>query len=223
MGGVESQALTETALPPLSSSLTGAWFLRSWSCLSMKAHTEYLTFNVSARMGFLNITPDLERIVRVSGIQEGLLLCNAMHITASVFINDDESGLHEDYKTWLEALAPFDPSPPTVQAQPHRRGQRRRPHEAAGHGAGGRHRRDQRQVGLRPLGAGLLRRVRRTTPEASPGQGHRGMNGREDFDAMGGPGRWHWSLRPFSSSSAPVQGQCFAAGTWRCSRLAASS
>lgn len=77
----------------------------------MKAHTEYLTFNVSARMGFLNITTDLERIVRVSGIQEGLLLCNAMHITASVFINDDESGLHEDYKTWLEALAPFDPSP----------------------------------------------------------------------------------------------------------------
>ena len=62
-------------------------------------------------MGFLNITPTIEALVRKSGIQEGLLLCNAMHITASVFINDDESGLHADYKKWLEDLAPFDASP----------------------------------------------------------------------------------------------------------------
>lgn len=77
----------------------------------MKSQTEHLTFNVPARMGFVNITPEVERIVRASGVQEGLVLCNAMHITASVFINDDESGLHEDYQKWLEHLAPFDPSP----------------------------------------------------------------------------------------------------------------
>ncbi len=77
----------------------------------MKSHTEYLTFNLPARMGFENITPRVEEIVRESGVREGLVLVNAMHITASVFINDDEPGLHEDYKRWLEGLAPFDASP----------------------------------------------------------------------------------------------------------------
>src|SRR4051812_17391322 len=74
---------------------------------AMKSFTEYLTFNLPARMAFQNITPLVEEIVRKSGVTEGLVLCNAMHITASVFINDDESGLHEDYKKWLERLAPF--------------------------------------------------------------------------------------------------------------------
>lgn len=77
----------------------------------MKSHTEYLTFVIPERMGFKNITPEVERVVAASGVQEGLLLCNAMHITASVFINDDESGLLGDYKKWLEGLAPFDASP----------------------------------------------------------------------------------------------------------------
>ncbi len=77
----------------------------------MKSHTEYLIFNLPARMGFENITPQIEAAVRKSGVREGLVLVNAMHITASVFINDDEPGLHEDYKKWLEALAPFDASP----------------------------------------------------------------------------------------------------------------
>jgi secondary thiamine-phosphate synthase enzyme len=77
----------------------------------MKSHTEYLTFNVPKRMDFVNITRQVERIVAESGVQEGLVLVNAMHITASVFINDDERGLLEDYKRWLEQLAPFDPSP----------------------------------------------------------------------------------------------------------------
>ena len=77
----------------------------------MKSHTEYLTINHPQRMGFLNITPRIEEIVRKSGIQEGLTLVNAMHITASVFINDDEPGLHHDYAKWLEQLAPFDASP----------------------------------------------------------------------------------------------------------------
>jgi secondary thiamine-phosphate synthase enzyme len=77
----------------------------------MKSKTEYLTFNLPARMAFENITPKIEAIVKQSGIKEGLMLCNAMHITASVFINDDEPGLHEDYQKWLENLAPFDASP----------------------------------------------------------------------------------------------------------------
>jgi secondary thiamine-phosphate synthase enzyme len=77
----------------------------------MKSYTQHLTFNLPARMAFENITPQVEEIVRQSGVQEGLVLCNAMHITASVFINDDEPGLHQDYKKWLEQLAPFDASP----------------------------------------------------------------------------------------------------------------
>ena len=76
----------------------------------MKSTTRYLTFNLPARMEFENITPQVESIVTESGIREGLCLVNAMHITASVFINDDESGLHDDYKEWLERLAPHDPS-----------------------------------------------------------------------------------------------------------------
>ena len=77
----------------------------------MKSKTEYLTFNIPARMDFVNITGEVAQVVRDSGVQEGLCLVNAMHVTASVFINDDEPGLHEDYKKWLEELAPFDPSP----------------------------------------------------------------------------------------------------------------
>ena len=76
----------------------------------MKTRTDYLTFHVPERMAFLNITPDVEAVLRESGVQEGLCLVNAMHVTASVFINDDEAGLHEDYKRWLEWLAPHDPS-----------------------------------------------------------------------------------------------------------------
>ncbi len=76
----------------------------------MKSLTRRLTFNLEARMELVNITPQVEQILRESAIEEGLCLVNAMHITASVFINDDESGLHEDYKVWLEALAPHDPA-----------------------------------------------------------------------------------------------------------------
>src|SRR5262249_40281994 len=77
----------------------------------MRSHTTYLTMNVPARMDFVNITERVAQEVARSGVREGLCLVNAMHITASVFINDDEPGLHEDYKRWLEQLAPFDPSP----------------------------------------------------------------------------------------------------------------
>jgi secondary thiamine-phosphate synthase enzyme len=75
----------------------------------MKSRTDYLVMNVPARRGFVNITPEVERVVRESGVQEGMVLVNAMHITASVFINDDEGGLHHDYEAWLEKLAPHAP------------------------------------------------------------------------------------------------------------------
>ena len=77
----------------------------------MKTFHKELWFNIPKRMGFVNITSDVKTAVNESGIRDGLCLVNAMHITASVFINDDESGLHEDYKRWLEVIAPFDPSP----------------------------------------------------------------------------------------------------------------
>jgi secondary thiamine-phosphate synthase enzyme len=75
----------------------------------MKSHRKELTFTVPSRRGFLNITPLVEEALERSGIREGLCLVNAMHITASVFINDDESGLHADLDTWLEGLAPEKP------------------------------------------------------------------------------------------------------------------
>lgn len=77
--------------------------------MSMKSATEYLTFNTPTRRAFINITSKVEEIVKKSGVKEGLCLVNAMHITASVFINDDEKGLHEDYDKWLERLAPHEP------------------------------------------------------------------------------------------------------------------
>jgi len=75
----------------------------------MKFLTEYLIYNVKTRRAFVNITSDIEKLVAKSKIQEGLCLVNAMHITASVFINDNESGLHRDFETWLQALAPHEP------------------------------------------------------------------------------------------------------------------
>jgi secondary thiamine-phosphate synthase enzyme len=75
----------------------------------MRSYRQELWFNIPARRAFVNITPQVEACLRDSGMKEGLLLCNAMHITASVFINDDESGLHEDYERWLEKIAPHEP------------------------------------------------------------------------------------------------------------------
>jgi thiamine phosphate synthase YjbQ (UPF0047 family) len=112
----------------------------------MKSYRKELWFNVPGRRAFINITPEVETCVRESTIREGLALVNAMHITASVFINDDERGLHADYEDWLEEL-------------PHRRGQRRRPPEAAGDGPRGRRGDHGRAVGLRAVGADLLRGV----------------------------------------------------------------
>ncbi|HAT1797694.1 TPA: YjbQ family protein [Legionella pneumophila] len=75
----------------------------------MKTYRKELWFNIPERMGFINITDKVIECLKESRIQEGLVLVNAMHITASVFINDDESGLHQDYKKWLERIAPHEP------------------------------------------------------------------------------------------------------------------
>jgi len=75
----------------------------------MKSYRKELWFNISSRRGFINITPQVEETLRESGVKEGFVLVNAMHITASVFINDDEGGLHHDYEKWLEKLAPHEP------------------------------------------------------------------------------------------------------------------
>jgi secondary thiamine-phosphate synthase enzyme len=79
----------------------------------MRALTRHLTMNVPDRRGFVSIHDDVEQAVAESGVREGLCLVNAMHITASVFVNDNESGLHHDYDRWLERMAPFDESPET--------------------------------------------------------------------------------------------------------------
>jgi secondary thiamine-phosphate synthase enzyme len=76
----------------------------------MLSYRKELWFNIPARRGYINITPQVEACLRESGIKEGLILINAMHITASIFINDDESGLHADYDEWLERLAPHEPT-----------------------------------------------------------------------------------------------------------------
>ena len=81
----------------------------------MKSLTHELWMNVPQRRAIVSIHEDVGRLVAESGVQDGLILINAMHITASVFINDDEPGLHADYKKWLEELAPFDPSPQRYQ------------------------------------------------------------------------------------------------------------
>ncbi len=142
----------------------------------MKSYRQELWFNVPGRRGFLNITPQVQDCLRESGIQEGLCLVNAMHITASVFINDDESGLHHDYEEWLEGLAPHAPI-----------GQYR--HNRTGEDNADAHLKRQimgrevvvavteRPARLWPLGADLLRRVRRAAAEAGAGQDHRRVKG----------------------------------------------
>jgi len=86
----------------------------------MKNYRKELWFHLPERMGFVNITSEVEKCLRESGVSDGLCLVNAMHITASVFINDDESGLHQDYARWREELAPHDPVSRYLQTAPER-------------------------------------------------------------------------------------------------------
>ena len=93
----------------LSSEPVPRIFMTPSGIIFMKSVTDYLTFNVKSRRAFVNITANVRKLVEQSQIREGLCLVNAMHITASVFINDDESGLHRDYEKWLEGIAPHEP------------------------------------------------------------------------------------------------------------------
>ncbi|HEX3150030.1 MAG TPA: secondary thiamine-phosphate synthase enzyme YjbQ, partial [Gemmataceae bacterium] len=77
----------------------------------MKSQTKYLTIHHSEKMGFVHLTPQVEDAVGKSGVREGIVLVNSMHITSSVFVNDNERGLHHDFGIWLEKLAPFNPDP----------------------------------------------------------------------------------------------------------------
>ena len=140
----------------------------------MRSLTEQLWFEVPGRRGFVNITGTVAELVRRSGVQEGLCLVNAMHITASVFINDAEEGLLQDYEIWLERLAPY---APTGQYRHNLTGEdkRRRAPQAPGHGSRGRRGDHQGQAGFRPVGADFRRRVRRQPPQARTGKNHRGV------------------------------------------------
>ena len=134
----------------------------------MKAHTKYLTLNIPSKMAFRNITPEVDEAVRKSGVQEGLVLVNTMHITASVFINDNEPGLHHDFGKWLEELAPFNPDPNHYH------------HNRTGEDNADAHLKRQimgrevvvaitkGQTGFRTMGADFLWRVRRESEQACP-------------------------------------------------------
>jgi|GEM_PF-767786 len=140
----------------------------------MKSYRKELWMEVPARRGFVNITPEVERCLAASGVREGLVLVNAMHITASVFINDDESGLHADMEKWLEKLAP---------EKPHSQYR----HNGAEDNADAHLKRTIMgrevvvaiiggQTGFWALGTDLLRRVRRRPPQTGDGQDHRRVN-----------------------------------------------
>ena len=134
----------------------------------MQFHTEYLTFRTAKHREYVNITSQVETALRKSGIQEGMILVSAMHITAGVWVNDAEDGLIADIDEWLEKLAPFRAELP---ASPHRRNQRRFALEEPAGAPPGDRAGDQGQAGFRPLAAGLLRRVRRPALQARHHQG----------------------------------------------------
>ncbi len=103
-----ASALPSTVCRPPSAEFLCQTFIFRYNHF-MKSHRKELWFQTPGRRAFINITAEVEQALRESGVQEGLLLVNAMHITASVFVNDDEPGLHQDYETWLEKLAPHAP------------------------------------------------------------------------------------------------------------------
>jgi secondary thiamine-phosphate synthase enzyme len=125
----------------------------------MKSHRKELWFEIPRRRAFLNVTPEVEACLRESGIREGLCLVNAMHISASVFINDDESGLHRDFEKWLEKLAP------------------EHPHAQYAHnGAEDNADAHLKRTRFRSVGADFLRRIRRAPAQARPRKNYRRVN-----------------------------------------------
>mgnify|MGYP000519582532 CR=1 FL=1 len=133
----------------------------------MKSYRKVLYINYPKRRGFVNITFDVADALKESGIKEGLILVNAMNITASVFINDNESGLHSDFERWLEKLAPEKP-----YSQYAHNGFEDNA-DAHGYGQRGRRRRHQRQTGFRNLGTDFLRRIRRNERKKGSHKNHR--------------------------------------------------
>ncbi len=157
----------------------------------MKSKTAYLTFRTEKKIQIVRITDKVGDVVRDSGVKEGLVLVNPMHITAAVVVNDNESGLHGDYLRILEKLVPYgadyrhndsgdvmdDASSMSmlVFEASNTTGQRRSPHLAPAHGAPGGHGDYGREARPRHMGADILFRVRRAEAEAGAGQGHRRM------------------------------------------------
>ena len=156
----------------------------------MKSHTAYMTFETRERRELIRITEEVQAAVDEAGIAEGMVLVSAMHITAGVWVNDDEPGLHEDMLEWLDKIAPpsWAPAADEVAARaaprrrrlpppPRRRGQRRRPPQEPARPPPGDRPGDRRPARPRPLAAGLLLRVRRRPPEAAGDQGDGGVRG----------------------------------------------
>ena len=164
----------------------------------MKSHTAYMTFETRERRELIRITEEVQAAVDEAGIAEGMVLVSAMHITAGVWVNDDEPGLHEDVLEWLDKIAPpsWAPAADEVAARaasrrrrlpppPRRRGQRRRPPQEPARPPPGDRPRHRRPPRPRPLAAGLLLRVRRRPPEAAGDQGDGGVRGRRHPGAAG--------------------------------------
>ena len=156
----------------------------------MKSHTAYMTFETEGRRELIRITEEVQAAVDEAGIAEGMVLVSAMHITAGVWVNDDEPGLHEDVLEWLDKIAPpswrppanevageLSPDPRRLPPPSRRRGQRRRPPQEPARPPPGDRPRHRRSARPRALAAGLLLRVRRRPAEAACDQGDGGVGG----------------------------------------------
>ena len=141
----------------------------------MKSLTEHLWFEVPDRRGFVNITPKIEELVRKAACRKGFVWSTPCTSPRRCSSTTTRAGLHHDYDVWLEKLAPHAPTS-ALPSQSHRRRQRRRPPETPDHGPRSRRGHHQGQTRFRPVGANLLRRVRRPPPKAGAGEDHRGVN-----------------------------------------------
>ncbi len=183
---------------------------------TVKSHTEYMTFETEERREFVRITQDVQKAVDTSGVAEGMVLVSAMHITAGVWVNDDEPGIHADTMEWLDKLAPPSwlepverrraPAAPAGRRRlpppPRRRGQRRRPPEEPAHPPAGGAADHRRPPGPWTVAGRLLHRVRRPPAEAAGDQGDRGLARRANTEARRGSPRCWSSSRSSRFSSA---------------------
>ena len=185
VGPRAGRTLRKTSLMPEIWSVCAAGSRCASRGKPMKSYRKELWFETPGRRAFSNITSQVEAALKESGVQEGLALVNAMHITASVFINDDERGLHADYDAWLERLAPHEP----VSGYRHNRtgednADAHMKRQIMGRGGSGRDYGGQTR--LRSLGADFLRRVRRRPPQARADQDHRRIAEKETMRLVPG-------------------------------------